>query len=195
MQKDDFLLYNWDIRRFIMQKENALEAAKKIKMLVFDCDGVMTDGSVTYDENGVEYKTFNVKDGHGIVRMNKSGFITAIITARNNGTVAHRAKNLNFTEVYQGRQYKLPALEELMEKYNLGYENISYMGDDLPDICILEKVGLACCPADAVKEVLDICNFKSTINGGRGAVRELCDFILEAQGIEKEYIVSEGAKR
>ena len=87
-------------------------------MLVFDCDGVMTDGSVTYDENGVEYKTFNVKDGHGIVRMNKSGFITAIITARNNGTVAHRAKNLNFTEVYQGRQYKLPALEEFMEKYN-----------------------------------------------------------------------------
>ena len=128
-------------------------------------------------------------------RMNKSGFITAIITARNNGTVAHRAKNLNFTEVYQGRQYKLPALEELIEKYNLTYENVSYMGDDLPDICILEKVGLACCPADAVKEVLEICNFKSTINGGRGAVRELCDFILDAQGIEKQYIVSEGANR
>ena len=178
-----------------MTKLSALEAAKKIKMLVFDCDGVMTDGSVTYDENGVEYKTFNVKDGHGIVRMNKSGFITAIITARNNGTVAHRAKNLNFTEVYQGRQYKLPALEELIEKYNLTYENVSYMVDDLPDICILEKVGLACCPADAVKEVLEICNFKSTINGGRGAVRELCDFILDAQGIEKQYIVSEGANR
>ena len=90
-----------------MQKENALEAAKKIKMLVFDCDGVMTDGSVTYDENGVEYKTFNVKDGHGIVRMNKSGFITAIITARNNGTVAHRAKNLNFTENLVGNGIKI----------------------------------------------------------------------------------------
>ena len=69
------------------------------------------------------------------------------------------------------------------------------MGDDLPDVCILEKVGLACCPADAVKEVQEICNFKSTINGGRGAVRELCDFILDAQGIEKQYIVSEGAGR
>ena len=176
-----------------MAKENSKKAAKKIKMLVFDVDGVMTDGSVTYDENGVEYKTFNVKDGHGIVRMNKSGFITAIITARNNGTVAHRAKNLNFTELYQGRQYKLPALNELMEKYKLSYENVSYMGDDLPDICILEKVGLACCPADAVKEVRDICNFKSKYNGGRGAVRELCDFILDAQGIEKERTVSEGA--
>ena len=176
-----------------MTKESAMEAAKKIKMLVFDVDGVMTDGSITYDENGVEYKTFNAKDGHGIVRMNKSGFITAIITARNNGTVQHRAKNLNFTELYQGRKYKLPALDELIQKYNLKYENVSYMGDDLPDICILEKVGLACCPNDAVKEVVEICNFQSSYNGGKGAVRELCDFILDAQGIKKEYIVSEGA--
>ena len=178
-----------------MVKENAKEAAKKIKMLVFDVDGVMTDGSITYDENGVEYKTFNAKDGHGVVRMNKSGFITAIITARNNGTVAHRAKNLNFTELYQGAKYKLPALEELMKKYNLNFENISYMGDDLPDICILEKVGLASCPADAVSEVKEICNFQSQYGGGKGAVRELCDFILDAQGIEKEYVVCEGPNR
>ncbi len=176
-----------------MTKETAHEAAKKIKMLVFDVDGVMTDGSITYDENGVEYKTFNAKDGHGIIRMNKSGFITAIITARNNGTVEHRARNLNFTELYQGCKFKLPALEELLKKYNLTLENVSYMGDDLPDICILEKVGLACCPNDAVEEVKEICNFVSSKNGGRGAVRELCDFILVAQGIKKEYIVSEGA--
>jgi 3-deoxy-D-manno-octulosonate 8-phosphate phosphatase (KDO 8-P phosphatase) len=178
-----------------MVKENALEAAKKIKMLVFDVDGVMTDGSITYDEDGKEYKTFNAKDGHGVVRMNHAGFITAIITARNNGTVQHRAKNLNFTELYQGRKFKLPALEELLEKYNLNFENVSYMGDDLPDICILDKVGLACCPADAVKEVQAVCNFKSKYNGGKGAVRELCDFILDAQGIEKEYVVCEGENR
>ena len=170
---------------------NALEIAKNIKLLAFDVDGVMTDGSVTYDENGVEYKTFNVKDGHGIVRMNKSGFVTAIITARNNGTVQHRAQNLNITEIYQGQKYKLPALEEIMKKYNLSYENVAYMGDDIPDICILEKVALACCPNDAVKEVQAVCNFKSSINGGRGAVRELCDFILEAQGIEKIATISE----
>ena len=178
-----------------MGKEKPKEAAKKIKMLVFDVDGVMTDGSITYDEDGKEYKTFNAKDGHGIVRMNKSGFITAIITARNNGTISHRAKNLNFTELYQGYKYKLPALEELMQKYNLTYDNVSYMGDDLPDICILEKVGLACCPNDAVKEVKNICNFKSQYNGGKGAVRELCDFILETQGIEKDYIVAEGPNK
>ena len=178
-----------------MVKSDAYESAKKIKMLAFDVDGVMTDGSITYDENGVETKTFNCKDGHGIVRANNSGFITVIITARNNGTVTHRAKNLNFTEVCQGHKYKLPVLDELLKKYNLSYENVAYMGDDLPDICILENVGLACCPNDAVEEVKNICNFKSKFNGGRGAVRELCDFILEAQGIAKDYIVCEGQGR
>lgn len=172
-------------------KGNVVELAKKIKLLAFDVDGVMTDGSVTYDENGIEYKTFNVKDGHGIVRANKSGFITAIITARNNGTVKHRAENLKITEIYQGQQYKLPALEEIMKKYGFSYENVAYMGDDIPDICILEKVALACCPDDAVYEVQEVCNFKSRYGGGRGAVRELCDFILEAQNIEKIAIISE----
>lgn len=172
-------------------KGNVLELAKKIKLLAFDVDGVMTDGSVTYDENGIEYKTFNVKDGHGIVRANKSGFITAIITARNNGTVQHRAENLKITEIYQGQKYKLPALEEIMSKYGFTYENVAYMGDDIPDICILEKVGIASCPNDAVDEVLNICNFISSKNGGRGAVRELCDYILEAQNIEKIAIISE----
>lgn len=168
------------------------EKASKIKLLAFDVDGVMTTGEVTYDENEVEYKSFNVKDGHGLVRVQNAGFITAIITARNNGTVKHRAENLHITELYQGQKYKLPALEEIMKKYNLTYEQVSYMGDDLPDLCILEKVGLKCCPNDAVDEVKSVCNFISSKDGGRGAVRELTDFILEAQGIKKEYTVSEG---
>ena len=175
-------------------KDGAIEAAKKIKLLAFDCDGVLTDGSIIYDENGVEYKMFNCKDGHGLVRMGKSGFVTAIITARNNGTVEHRAKNLNITELRQGQKYKIPALEEIMAKYNLNYENVSYMGDDIPDICILEKVGLACCPNDAVDEVKAVCNFKSSKDGGKGAVRELCDFILDSQGIPKIPNVAEGAE-
>lgn len=168
------------------------EKASKIKLLAFDVDGVMTTGEVTYDENGVEYKSFNVKDGHGLVRIQHAGFITAIITARNNGTVKHRAENLHITELYQGQKYKLPALEEIMKKYDLTYEQVSYMGDDLPDLCILEKVGLKCCPNDAVNEVKSVCNFISSKDGGRGAVRELTDFILDAQGIKKEYTVSEG---
>ena len=168
------------------------EKASKIKLLAFDVDGVMTTGEVTYDVNGIEYKSFNVRDGHGLVRVQHAGFITAIITARNNGTVRHRAENLHITELYQGQKYKLPALEEIMKKYNLTYDQVSYMGDDLPDICILEKVGLKCCPNDAVDEVKSVCNFISSKDGGHGAVRELTDLILEAQGIKKEYTVSEG---
>ncbi len=169
--------------------------AQNIKLMAFDVDGVFTDGSLTFDENGKEYKTFNAKDGQGIVCVEKAGLITVIITARENGTVAHRAKNLGITEFHQGIKYKLPILDEIIRKYNLSYENVSYMGDDLPDICILEKAGLSCCPADAIDEVKTICNFVSTKNGGRGAIRELCDFILHSQGIEPLDIVKKFQKK
>lgn len=155
----------------------------KIKLLALDVDGVLTDGSLTFTEDGKELKTFNAKDGQGIVCLNNAGFITVIITARKNGTVEHRAKNLKFTELHQGVKFKLPVLEEILKKYNLTFENVAYMGDDLPDICILEKVGLPCCPNDAVAEVKKVCKFKSKYNGGRGAVRELCDAILCAHNI------------
>lgn len=164
-----------------MTELNAI--ASKIKLLAFDVDGVMTDGSITYDENGIEYKTFNAKDGHGLAKMAKNGFITAIITGRNNGTVDRRATDLRVTEVFQGVRNKLPILEAIMEKYGLDFSQVSYMGDDEPDICILEKVAIAACPADAVSKVKDICNFISTREGGRGAVRELCDLVFNAREI------------
>ncbi len=150
-----------------------------IKLVAFDVDGVLTDGSLTFDENGHEYKTFNAKDGQGIVNLNNAGIVTAIITARNNGTVAHRAKNLNIKELHQGSKNKIATLEGIMNKYNISFDEIAYMGDDLPDICILEKVALKGCPADAVDEVKEIANFVSSKNGGRGAVREFCDYILK----------------
>lgn len=156
--------------------------AKKIKLMVFDVDGVMTDGSLTFDENGVEYKTYNAKDGQGVQLLHKAGIIPAIITKRTNGTVEHRAKILGITELHQGVEYKLGALEQIMKKYNLTYDQIGYMGDDVPDVCVLEKVALACCPADAVEEVVAVSNFVSIKNGGKGAVRELTDFLLKTQG-------------
>jgi 3-deoxy-D-manno-octulosonate 8-phosphate phosphatase (KDO 8-P phosphatase) len=156
------------------------ERASKIKLLAFDVDGVMTDGSITYDENGIEYKTFNAKDGHGLAKMAKSGFITAIITGRNNGTVDKRATDLRVTEVYQGVKNKLPILEAIMQKYELDFSQVAYMGDDEPDIQILEKVALSACPADAVKRVKNICKFISEKDGGRGAVRDLCDLLFDA---------------
>ncbi len=157
------------------------DKAKNIKLLAFDVDGVMTDGSITYDENGVEYKTFNAKDGHGLAKMAKSGFITAIITGRNNGTVDRRAQDLRITEVYQGVKNKLLILQAIMEQYGLDFSQVAYMGDDEPDIGILERVGLSACPADAVAKVQKICDFKSKMNGGHGAVRELCDLVFEAK--------------
>ena len=150
-----------------------------IKLAAFDVDGVLTDGSITYDENGVEYKTFNAKDGQGIVNLNNAGIITAIITARENGTVAHRAENLKIKELHQGQKNKIAKLEDILAKYNLTFEETAYMGDDLPDICILKKVKLAGCPKDAVDEVLETANWISSKNGGRGAVREFCDYILK----------------
>lgn len=165
------------------------EKASKIKLMAFDVDGVFTDGSLTFGEDGKEYKTFNAKDGQGVVCVQRAGIITVIITARENGTVAHRAKNLGITELHQGVKFKLPVLEKIVEERGLTLENVSYMGDDLPDVCILEKVGLACCPNDAVDEVRNICDFVSVKNGGRGAIRELCDFVLRAQNIEPLDIV------
>ena len=151
----------------------------KIKLVAFDVDGVMTDGSITYDENGIEYKTFNAKDGQGITNLNKAGLITAIITGRKNGTVEHRAENLKIKELYQGSKNKIADLEEILQKYNISFDEVAYMGDDTPDICILEKVALNGCPADAMDEVKKVANFVSTKNGGRGAVREFCDYILK----------------
>lgn len=153
------------------------EKASRIKMVVFDVDGVMTDGSITYDENGVEYKTFNAKDGQGIVMLTKAGIITAIITARENGTVKHRFENLCMTKLFMGQKNKTIALKQLVEEYDVTYSEIAYMGDDLPDLCVLKEVGLACCPNDAVGEVKEVCDFVSSKNGGRGAVRELTDLI------------------
>lgn len=150
-----------------------------IKLLAFDVDGVLTDGSITYDENGIEYKTFNAKDGQGIANINRTGIITAIITARSSNTVTRRAKDLDIKELHQGQKNKILKLNELIQKYNISYEEVAYMGDDLPDICILEKVKLAGCPFDAVDEVKKAANWHSSKPGGRGAAREFCDYIIK----------------
>ena len=164
--------------------DNNIEAiAKNIKLVAFDVDGVMTDGSLTFTEDGKEIKTYDAKDGLGVVMLNRAGIITSIITARNNNTVKVRAEILGITELNMGQKYKVPAMQKLMEKYNLKKEEVAYMGDDLPDICILELVGLRCCPLDAVDEVKEVCNYIAPKGGGRGAVRSLCDLILKAKNI------------
>lgn len=157
--------------------------AQKIKIIAFDVDGVMTDGSLTFLEDGREIKTFNAHDGHGVVMLNKAGFKTAIITARDNGTVAHRAKVLDITRLFMGQKNKLKALDELCEEFNVKYDEIAYMGDDYPDYCVIERVGLSCAPNDAIEDIKNAATCVSNFGGGKGAVREFCDFILKSNGI------------
>ena len=114
----------------------------KIKLAAFDVDGVMTDGSITYDENGVEYKTFNAKDGHGLASLNKEGIITVIITGRNNGTVERRAKDVKITEVHQGVKNKIEVLQDILKRRDITLEETAYMGDDIPIFVYSKKSNL-----------------------------------------------------
>ncbi len=165
--------------------------ASNIKLIAFDVDGVMTDGSLTFFEDGKEFKTFNAKDGLGVSMLSKSGVITAIITARKSPIVDLRARMIDIKEVYQNEKNKVKAIEDLRQKYDLNYSQIAYVGDDLIDIEVLKLTGLKACPKDAVCEVIDICNFVSSKEGGRGAVREVCDLILKSKNIKFSDIVNQ----
>lgn len=181
-------MYNFFIGGKMALETEILNIAKDIKLVAFDVDGVLTDGSLTFLEDGREIKTYNAKDGLGVVMLSKAGLITSIITARDNATVKLRAQMIDIKELYMGQKNKILALDEMVKKYNLKYSEVAYMGDDLPDICVLRLVGLKCCPNDAVLEVKKECNYISDSNGGRGAVRELCDFILKSKNITYDMI-------
>ena len=162
-----------------MKQDELNKAASKIKVAIFDVDGVMTDGGMIMDQDGNEYKVFNAKDGQGLVMLNRAGIKTVVITAKESYMVQKRFSSLGFTRIYQGQKNKENALNEVVEDYELKFDEISYMGDDLPDLCILRKVGLPACPRDAVPEVMKAARFVSAREGGKGAVRELCDLILK----------------
>lgn len=160
---------------------SAQERAKNIKMIAFDVDGVLTNGDITYTDKGDEIKTFNAKDGQGIAMLNNEGYITAIITARTSPIVEKRAKDLGIQHVYMGSKNKKMSMADLVNKCSIDPSEIAYVGDDLPDICVLQEVGLACCPNDAVEEVRSICHFVSSKQGGKGAVREITDLIYKSR--------------
>jgi 3-deoxy-D-manno-octulosonate 8-phosphate phosphatase (KDO 8-P phosphatase) len=158
------------------------ERLKKIKLLVLDVDGVMTDGRIIFDSNGVESKFFNVKDGHGIKMLQRSGVEIGIISGRESVVVANRAAELGINLVYQKALDKMVPYRQMLETTGLTDDQVAYMGDDVIDIPLLRRVGFPAAPADAVAEVLPHANFIAHNKGGWGAVRELCDMILKAQG-------------
>lgn len=150
-----------------------------IKLLVMDVDGVMTDGKVTYSSDGNELKSFNIKDGVGIKRVQLAGIQTAIITGRVSPMVERRATELGINHLVQGREDKLTALRELLGTLQIELRNVAYMGDDLPDVDAIVSCGLGACPANAAGDVLSKADWIASRNGGEGCVRELCDHILD----------------
>ena len=163
-------------------KCGALERAKHIKLIIIDVDGVLTDGGIYIGAEGELYKPFFCRDGLGITLAHKAGIKTAIITGRNSKQVAFRAGELHISEVFQGKLDKRTAYQELKEKLGLCDEEIGYVGDDLIDLPILLHVGLPMAVSDAVAEVRQEALLTASYPGGRGAVRELIEFILKAQG-------------
>ena len=158
------------------------QRARAVRMIVFDVDGVLTDGSLFYGDDGQEYKAFNSRDGHGIKMLRASGVEPAIITGRTSQVVLFRARNLGIEHLYQGADDKLVAFGQLLANVNLVPEQIAYMGDDVVDLPVLRRCGLALTVPDAPPEVMARSHYVTRAGAGRGAAREVCELIMRAQG-------------
>jgi 3-deoxy-D-manno-octulosonate 8-phosphate phosphatase (KDO 8-P phosphatase) len=157
-----------------------------IQLLLLDVDGVMTDGSIIFDANGLETKCFNVKDGHGIKMLQRHGIQVGIITGRTSVVVDIRARELSIDLVYQGALKKLESYDDVKRKTGLDDGQIAYMGDDVIDVPVMRRAGFAAAPPDALPEVLAVADYVTSRAGGRGAVREVCDLILRGRGFWDE---------
>jgi len=158
---------------------NVLEHFQDINTFVFDVDGVLTDGSVLLLENGLQARKMNVKDGLALQTALKNGYNVIILSGGSSEPIIHRLQYLGLKEINLGLTDKLKFLDAYVEQNNLRWQQILYMGDDLPDIPVLEKVGLPCCPADAAIEVRSISKYISSVNGGYGCVRDVIEKVLK----------------
>ncbi|HIF50639.1 MAG TPA: 3-deoxy-manno-octulosonate-8-phosphatase KdsC [Thiotrichaceae bacterium] len=165
-----------------MDRKALIEKAAKIKLAVFDVDGVLTDGRLILGESGNEYKSFHARDGHGLVMLLESGCNIAVITARSSKIVAERMASLGIKYVYQGEKDKGGRLMTLIEELGLEREQVAYVGDDVIDLPAMIKVGLPIAVADARPEVKQHADWTTEDSGGQGAVREVCELIMKAQG-------------
>jgi 3-deoxy-D-manno-octulosonate 8-phosphate phosphatase (KDO 8-P phosphatase) len=156
---------------------------KDIRLLLLDVDGVLTDGGIMYDANGVETKVFNVRDGHGIKMLQRHGIEVGIITGRTSVVVDIRAKELGIELVYQGSLKKLESYLDVKLKTGFTDSQIAYVGDDVIDIPVMRRVIFAASPADALNEARSAAHYVTTLAGGKGAVREVCDLILKGRGL------------
>lgn len=158
------------------------EKIKRVRLLVLDVDGVLTEGKVVYDDRGLETKAFDVKDGHGVKLLKRGGVDSAILTSRTSKVVEYRAADLGIELVYQGYKTKLEAMDDILKRSGLEAGELAYVGDDLVDLPFMARVGFTATVSDAVDEVRERVDVVSSRPGGRGAVREICELILKVQG-------------
>ena len=159
-----------------------IESAKKIKLLLLDVDGVLTDGRLYYGNSGEEMKAFNIQDGLGIKLLQQGNVQVGIITGRVSALLQRRADELGISPVVQGREDKLTALNELLQTMDISLDEIAFMGDDLPDLAVIRRVGLGITPANGSATLAQQAHWQTTRRGGDGAVREVAEMILGAQG-------------
>ena len=161
-----------------------IEKAKKIRLLILDVDGVLTDGGLLYsNQAGEELKKFNVKDGLGIKLLTQEGIRVVIISGRTSKAVEHRARELGIQEVYQGVRDKVAVFEEIIKRDKINPEEVSFIGDDLIDLSLLSRVGFSVGVSDGVDAVKEAADYVTQLPGGKGAVREVCEIILKSQGV------------
>lgn len=165
----------------MLSRNEILTRAKKIKLLILDVDGVLSNGYIMIDDSGKELKQFHIHDGLGIVLLQQTGVHLAIISGRKSHLVAHRMQQLGITKVYQGYDNKITPYEELLKEYQLTHEQVAYVGDDLIDIPLLKRVGLAITVPNSMSLVKEYAHHETDKVGGHGAVREVCEIIMEAQ--------------
>lgn len=166
---------------FDLPAADVLQRAAQVRLLVLDVDGVLTNGAIHMSAQGEAFKAFHIHDGLGLNMLRRAGVEVALLTARRSEIVLRRAEELKLQHVLQGRDPKWPALEELLQQLQLQPEHVAYMGDDLLDLPVLRRVGLAATVADGHPWVAQHCHWQTRRNGGRGAVREFCELILAAQ--------------
>ena len=162
-------------------RDDVQQRARAVRLAVFDVDGVMTDGTLYIGPEGESFKAFNILDGHGVKMLQGAGIAVAIISGRSSRAVEHRARELGIAHVFQGVGDKVAELEKLAAKLGVEHEAISFMGDDLPDLAVMQRCGFAVAVANAVEAVRQRAHYVTRAHGGRGAVREFCELVLEAR--------------
>ncbi len=162
-------------------REDLLKKARKVKLLLLDVDGVLTNGKIIYDSEGRDLKIFDVKDGLGVYLLKKAGILTVLITARSSKVIKLRARDMGVEEIFENAEDKRKILDHILKKYRVNLKEVCFVGDDLVDLSVMKDIGLAVSVKDGCSEIKKISDYITKRKGGEGAVREVCELILKAK--------------